>query len=99
MAYDSNRAAPSPEAHAAAEAADRVIEALSDGFEFTDALVAFSAAPAFTAYTFETGISKGESISRMVQVLSLVERDNRFLDQTIPEPWGAEAEADDEFTE
>ena len=89
MAYDSNRAAPSTEAHAAAAAADSIIESLLDGFQVTDGLVAFSAAPAFAAYAFEDGISKGESVSRILQVVGLIERDNNFLDQTIPEPWGA----------
>ena len=49
MAYDSNRAAPSPEAHAAAAAADTIIESLLDGFQITDAIVAFGAAPQFAA--------------------------------------------------
>ena len=87
MAYDSNRAAPGPEAHAAAAAADQIIESLLDGLHFTDAMVVFFAAPAFTDYAFEDGISKGESISRIVQVLGLIERDNGFFDQTVPEPW------------
>lgn len=92
MAYDSNRAAPSPEAHAAARAADSIIESLLDGFQISDALIAFTAAPQFAAYAFEDGISKGESVSRILQVLSLIERDNGFLDQTIPEPWGDDDE-------
>lgn len=95
MAYERMRATPSSEAHDAAEAADSIIESLLDGFQILDALVAFRKAPAFAAYAFEDGISKGESVSRIMQVLSLIERDNGFLDQTIPEPWGA----DDESTE
>ncbi len=87
MAYDSNRAAPGPEAHAAAAAADRIIESLMDGLQFTDAMVVFFAAPAFRDYAFEGGISKGEVISRIVQVLGLIERDNGFFHQTVPELW------------
>lgn len=97
MSYDAGRAAPSPEAHAAAAAADQIIESLLDGFQIQDAVVAFAAAPQFAAYAFEDGISKGESVSRITQVLSLLERDNGFLDGIIPEPWGAEA--DEEPTE
>ena len=80
MAYDRNRAAPSSEAHDAAAAADSIFESLLDGFQLSDLLVAAAAQPALEAYAFENGISKGESISRLIQILSLIERDNSILD-------------------
>ncbi len=98
MSYDRNRAAPSSEAHNAAAALDSIIESLLDGFQLSDAIVAFAAAPQFAAYAFEDGLSKGESISRITQVLSLLERDNGLFDGLVPEPWGADAD-DDEPTE
>lgn len=80
MAYSKDRATPSPEAHAAAEALDSVIESLLDGVQMSDMLTAFAVVPTFFAYAFETGISKGESISRLAQVLSMLERDNKVFE-------------------
>lgn len=79
MAYDKDRATPSSEAHTAAESLDSIIESLVDGLQISDFFTAYAKAPVFITYVFESGISKGESISRMTQVLSLLERDNRVF--------------------
>lgn len=96
MSYSVSRAAPSIEAHAAAAALDTIIESLLDGLQITDAFTVFASAPAFADYTFESGISKGESLSRIAQVLSLVDRDNDAIAGMIPEPWDVD---DDESKE
>ena len=87
MSYSTERANPSLAAHAAAESADRIFESLADGLDISDGFVAFAEFPEFVAYCFEDGIAKGESISRMMQVLHLLERDNALLANAIEEPW------------
>ena len=85
MSYNSERANPSLDAHNAAEAGDKILEALMDGLGITDPLTVMAAWPQFSKYCFEEGISKGEVISRLIQVFSLVERDNALLASAIPE--------------
>jgi hypothetical protein len=85
MPYSKERANPSLDAHSAAEAGDKILEALLDGLGITDPLTIMAAYPQFSKYCFEDGIAKGECISRLIQVLSLIERDNALLAGAIPE--------------
>lgn len=76
--YSRERSSPSEAAHKAAESLDNVYENLADGISLTD-LKSIPHAKNVLEYLFETGLSKGEAISRAIQVLSLVERDNALL--------------------
>ncbi len=83
--YSMERASPSLDAHDAAEAGDKILESLLDGLNISDPLTIMASFPHFSKYCFEEGIAKGECISRLIQVFSLIERDNALLAGTIPE--------------
>ena len=85
MSYSMEGANPSLDAHSAAAAGDKILEALMDGLGITDPITIMAAYPQFSKYCFEDGIAKGEVISRLIQVLSLIERDNALLATAIPE--------------
>lgn len=83
LAYDQAKASPSQEAHDAAAALDFAFEGVSDGLSIGDIEILSKVRP-LIAYLFEEGIPKGEAISRAVQLVSLVERDNSILSGAIP---------------
>lgn len=82
MSYDRMRATPSDEAHDAAESFDALYEAAADGLDISDFGVIMKVLP-FIKYLFMSTGDKGEAISRGIQVLSMVERDNSLIDDAI----------------
>lgn len=83
MAYDKEKASPSEEAHKAAAALDFAVEAVADGVQVTDLSALFKLQD-FLNYVIVP--DKGKMVSRLIQVGSLVERDNQFLDNAIDAP-------------
>ena len=81
MGYDRERATPSDAAHDAAASFDALYEAAADGLDLGDLTVLTRALP-FIQYVMETA-DKGEAVSRGIQVMSMVERDNALLDEAI----------------
>lgn len=81
MAYSRERAAPDPNAHRAAAALDRLYEAAKDGIHWDDLRLfrQIGEIRHLFNYIMGSGISRGEMISRTLQVLSLVERDNAII--------------------
>lgn len=80
MAYDQDKAGPTQGAHDAAASLDAVYEAVSDGIDFSD-LSALFKLKEFLGYVIVP--DKGMMISRMLQVISLVERDNSIAEYFI----------------
>ena len=79
MAYDKEKASPSDEAHRAAASLDAAYEAVTDNGVGIDDLKALFAIKDFIDYVMVP--DKGEMISRILQVVSLVERDNTLASQ------------------
>lgn len=81
MAYDRAKASPSDAAHEAAASLDSVYEAVGDGFQLSQDIAAIFRLQGFLDYILVD--DKGEMVSRIIQVASLVERDNSILNDLI----------------